>query len=168
MHITKIGFFIILSAALAGLVCSGCARRKPADLTEAEKLRFLRDGMGFDASLAYADAFDAVVECLRDRNGDTVTINKDAGLITSITEKGGERQTSTCVMVSLIKQSEKATTVRVAVATQTLGRSWFSSWSKPKVTTGETNEMVKTLNARIFDHTISQQLNQLRVAPITW
>jgi hypothetical protein len=76
-------------------------------------------GQTFDTAKPYDAAFEAVVTYLQKQNYTVESANKDAGQITTtMSVTGGWRQTGTRVQVTLIKESDTSTTVKVAVTEQ--------------------------------------------------
>jgi hypothetical protein len=148
MQITKIILLVFLSAVLGGQVLAGPrAERKAQTAAESEKPRSLRGGVSFDVPLAYADAFDAVIKHLKLQDCEVTTADRDAGLVaTAIEVTGGWRQTGTRIVVSLIRQNEKTTTIKVTVTEQKRYKALqVEPWSEPKVAEKKTAEAAEKL-----------------------
>jgi len=92
-------------------------------------------GQSFQVSKPYDDVFEAVVTYLKKKDYTVESANKDAGQITTaMTVTGGWRQTGARVEVSLIKESDAVTTVKVAVTEQhRYNALQVEPWDDPKV-----------------------------------
>ncbi|HEY5044079.1 MAG TPA: hypothetical protein VIK53_19075 [Verrucomicrobiae bacterium] len=92
-------------------------------------------GQSFQVSKSYDDVFQAAVTYLKKKDYTVESANKDAGQITTaMTITGGWRQTGARVEVSLIKESDAVTTVKVAVTEQhRYNALQVEPWDDPKV-----------------------------------
>jgi hypothetical protein len=92
-------------------------------------------GQSFDVNKPFDAVFEASVTYLKKKNYTVESASKDAGQITTaMTVTGGWRQMGTRVEVSLIKQSDAVTTVKVAVTEQhRYNALQVEPWDDPKV-----------------------------------
>jgi hypothetical protein len=100
-------------------------------------------GQSFQVGKPYDATFEAVVTYLKKQNYTVESASKDAGQIaTAMTITGGWRQTGTRVQVTLIKESETVTTVKVAVTEQhRYNALQVEPWSDPQVNDGSSAKL---------------------------
>ena len=113
----------------------GRHERHMAQVEESAKPTSVAGGVSFQDAASYNKTFDDVVTFLKKQGYTIDSASKDAGTIfTSISIKGHWRQTGTRVNVSLIRESENVTSVRVAVTEQKRYKALQTEpWGSPKV-----------------------------------
>ena len=143
---------------IAGCVVLGCAvaaaqrheRHEQAN-KESQEISSVSQGSSFQTPRSQDEAFQLIVNYLK-RNGETIeSASKDAGEIaTALSIKGGWHQTGTRTQISLIKDSETATTVRVAITEQKRYKALQTEpWGSPKVNTGKSAEYAEKLQKEL-------------------
>src|ERR1035441_2217433 len=124
MHKNKYICLVISAMALglmAGYSLNGGQRheRKAAQAEESGKPKAVSGGVTFQRNAPYEKTFDDVLNFLKKQGYGIDSADKDAGTIyTELSIKGGWKQTGTRVNVTLIKDSETAASVRVALTEQ--------------------------------------------------
>jgi hypothetical protein len=125
-----------------GLLIQGCDttgegfhERHMQAAEDSAKAVAVNGGQSFDTNKPYDAAFEAVVTYLKKKDYTVESASKDAGQITTaMTITGGWRQTGTRVEVSLIKENDMITTVKVAATEQhRYNALQVEPWSDPKV-----------------------------------
>jgi len=92
-------------------------------------------GQSFQTAMAYDATLESIVTFLKKKDYSVESANKETGQITTVMSiTGGWRQTGTRVQVTLIKESDTATTVKVAVTEQQRYKALqVEPWDDPKV-----------------------------------
>lgn len=101
-------------------------------------------------------SFDAALTCLKKQGYSIEVANKDGGKIaTSMVVTGGWHQTGTRVLVSLIKETDSTTTLRVAVTKQKRYKALQTEpWGDPQVDGKESSEVAEKMRNE-FRHSVS-------------
>jgi hypothetical protein len=125
--------------------------RHQAVAEESSKPISVSGGPTFQILRPYGDAFDATLNYLKKQGYNIDSASQEIGqIITAITVKGGWHQTDTRVMVTLIKDSESATTLRVAVTEQKRYKALQTElWGEPKVNNGRSNDLADQLKSAL-------------------
>ncbi len=119
MRIKKLSVLFISFALAASSLSAGRSERKAEAVAESGKPVAVKGGISFPVNQAYDATFEAVVKTLQKADEAVAVADRETGMIaTEITITGGWRQTGTRTVVTLIKDSEKVTIVKVAVTTQ--------------------------------------------------
>lgn len=143
---------ILLSGwVVAPLQAQGRKARKEARLAESEKPKNVSGGVTFKANQSFEKTYEVVLNHLK-REGHTIdSADKDVGqIITAIDIKGGYSQTGTRIQITLIKDSETQTTVRVAVTKQKRKKALQTEpWSDPKVDNDESTTVADAIKAAL-------------------
>jgi CO dehydrogenase/acetyl-CoA synthase gamma subunit (corrinoid Fe-S protein) len=144
---------IIIAALMLSLSVAHASRadRKNQEITDSAKPVAVRGGSSFAVTSAFDGTFDAVVRALKKADESVVVADRETGLIaTEITVAGGWRQTGTRTVVSLIKESDAETTVKVAVTVQKRFKALqVEPWSDPVLDKEKTNTAAADLKAAI-------------------
>ena len=111
---------LIIAAGLAGVhpsMAQSRHERKNQQLTESAAPQNVQGGATFASPTALDKAFEGIVTKLK-REGHAIDrADRDAGeIVTAMEITGGYSQTGTRIQISLIKESDEKTTVRVVVA----------------------------------------------------
>jgi len=104
-------------------------------------------GVTFQSALAYEKCFERIANFLK-RDGHEIEIgNKEGGYIVTAMEIAGKyTQTGTRIHVTLIKDSNTQTSVRVAVTIQKRKKLLsIEPWSEPKVDTAQSTKIAADL-----------------------
>jgi hypothetical protein len=111
----------------------------------------VKGGEKFMVPLSYGAAFDAVVNALKKADNEVVLADRDAGLIaTEIEITGGWHQTGTRQVVSLIKDKDTQTIVKVVVTVQKRYKALqVEPWSDPKADTTKTGPATAALKTAL-------------------
>lgn len=138
MKLTKLLFYAMCAVVLLQATSSHSQlHEKHAEAVAASsEVHPVPGGQKFTLSFPAEKVFAAVVRYLNASERYTVeSANRDAGLIATIMEiKGGWKQTGTRAVITIIGDSDSATTVRVAVTEQKRYKGLQTEpWSDPKV-----------------------------------
>jgi hypothetical protein len=135
---------LVLAIAVAIVAShSGTAQsrheRKARQMEESAQPKALAGGVTFPMPIPIAKCFDAVLNHLKRQGHDIDLADREAGRIVTVMEvAGGHSQTGTRILVTLIKDSDTQTSVRVAVTTQKRKKLLVTEpWSDPKVDESE-------------------------------
>ena len=111
----------------------------------------LSGGQSFQVSKPYDATFEAVVTYLKKQNYMVESASKDAGQIATVMSiTGGWRQTGTRAQVTLIKESDTVTTVKVAVTEQyRYNALQVEPWGDPKVNDGSSAKLVTDMKTAL-------------------
>ena len=125
--------------------------RKAAKLEESAKPKKVSVGETFQASCRYDRAYDVVLNFLKRKEHMIDSADKETGqIITSIDIEGGYSQTGTRIQITLIKDSDTATTLRVAVTKQKRKKLLQTEpWSDPKVDDDQSKKMAEDVKAAL-------------------
>lgn len=131
----------------------GRAERKQAQAEESAKPKAVSGGVTFQRNAPYDKTFEDVLNFLKKQGYGIDSASKDAGTIfTEISIKGGWKQTGTRVNVTLIKDSDTATSVRVAVTEQKRYKAAQTEpWGDPKVNDEKSSQIADSLNQGFND-----------------
>jgi hypothetical protein len=122
-------------------------QRKQGELEQSAQVTSPAAGVTFQASLSYEKCFDAVNNFLKRAGHEIETANKDGGsIVTAMEITGRYTQTGTRIRVTMIKDSNTQTSVRVAVTTQKRKKLLATeAWSNPKVDDSHTSKIAADL-----------------------
>jgi hypothetical protein len=128
-------------------------QRKQGELEQSAQVTSPAAGVTFQASVSYENCFDAVNNLLKRAGHEIETANKDVGsIVTAMEITGKYTQTGTRVHVTLIKDSDTRTSVRVAVTAQKLKKLLATEpWSNPKVGDSQSSKIAGDLQ-EAFKH----------------
>lgn len=117
--------------------------RKAEVVEESGKPKNVTGGSTFTVTNFYDKTYDAVLNFLK-RGGETIEqASKETGqIVTGMVIRGGYSQTGTRILVTLIKDSDTSTTIRVAVTEQKRKKLLQTEpWSDPKVNVKQTEDI---------------------------
>lgn len=99
----------------------------------------------------YDEVYDKILTYLKKAEYAIESANKETGqIVTEITIKGGYSQTGTRVYAILIKESNTATTVRIAVSEQKRKKLLQTEpWGDPKVNDKESQRIADEIKATL-------------------
>jgi hypothetical protein len=142
-------FLLVLTLSTSGGSAQSRKEKKAAKVTESAKPKSVPSGIKLPVSKSYADTYDFVLNWIKKADYTIESADRDNGLITTaITVAGGYSQTGSRVMLTLIKESDAMTTVKVVVTEQKRKKLLVTEpWSDPKVNDKETErvaELIKT------------------------
>ena len=143
----------ILASALAAAslsvepVHAQFQQRKQGEVEQSAQATSTAVGVAFQASLSYERCFDVVNNFLKRTGHEIETANKDGGsIVTAMEITGRYTQTGTRIRVTMIKDSNTQTSVRVAVTTQKRKKLLATeAWSNPKVDDSHTSKIAADL-----------------------
>ena len=129
----------------------GRHERRMAQLAESAQPRRVAGGVEFQRSASHDETYDAVLTFLKKQGYTVESADKEVGqIITAMDIKGGWRQTGTRVQITLIKEAEIKTTVRVAVVEQKRFKALQAEpWGDPKVNEKESAKLAEALKAAL-------------------
>ena len=157
MHKTRVPS-VALSVVVITLFCwqpPACAQgrhdRKQAAAEESAKPKAVAGGITFQRAAPYDKTFEDVVNFLKKQGYEIDSADKDTGnIFTTMSITGKWRQTGTRVSVTLIKDSDAATSLRVAVTEQKRYKAAQTEpWGEPKVNNGKSSEIANLIKSGI-------------------
>ena len=109
--------------------------RKAKELAESAQPKGLAGGVTFQTPLSMDRCFETVLNDLKRKGHDIEIADRDAGrIVTAMEIAGSHSQTGTRILVTLIKDSDTQTSVRVAVSSQKRKKLLTTEpWSDPRV-----------------------------------
>lgn len=146
--------FVAVVAMLSGLSTSeaqGRHEKREAKLEESAKPRSITGGTTFQVDVGYDKAYDAVLNYLKKQDYTIDSASKETGqIITAMVVKGGYSQTGTRVYVTLIKENETSTTIKVAVSEQKRKKLLQTEpWGDPKVNADRSSKLADEIKAAL-------------------
>lgn len=147
---TRIALFFSAFALCFSLAQAGSfADRKNQRLADSATPVAVKGAPSFTIPTAYDVAFDTIVRTLKKADESIALADRETGMIaTEITVTGGYRQTGTRTIVTLIKESDSETTVKVAATKQTRYKALsIEPWSAPKLDDAATPGALERLQA---------------------
>ena len=152
MRITYL-FAATLALAVMAAPMSAQSRheRKMAQIEESAKPKNVPGGIKFQVSKSYQDTYESALNWIKKADYTIELADKETGQIaTAMTITGGYRQTGTRLILTLIKESDSVTTVKVAVTQQKRSKLLQAEpWGDPKVNDDESQKIVDQLKAVI-------------------
>lgn len=144
---------MIAACLMLGCVIAAAQRHERHEQAnkESQQISSVSEGSSFQTSRSEDEAFQLIINYLK-RSGETIeNASKDAGEIaTALSIKGGWHQTGTRTQISLIRDSETTTTVRVAVTEQKRFKALQTEpWGSPKVNTSKSAEYAERLQKEL-------------------
>jgi hypothetical protein len=142
---------VLAALSLFPLLARADSARKAQEIADSGKPVAVKGGERFAVPMDYNGTFDAVVNALKKADNEIAVADRDAGLIaTEIEIVGGWKQTGTRTVVSLIKESDKETTVKVVVTVQKRYKALqVEPWSDPKADTAKTGPAAGALKTAL-------------------
>jgi hypothetical protein len=146
---------ISLIAALV-LLISSCAslggsrhERKMAVAEQSGQATAASGGETFQTSQPFEKLYEKVVNFLKIKNETIETADQTVGqIITAMTVSGGWRQTGTRIQITLIKENDTTTQVRVVVTEQKRYKLLQTEpWGDAKVNQGKSADLAKRIKA---------------------
>jgi hypothetical protein len=125
--------------------------RRNARVAESAQPKKVTGGVIFQNAAAYEKTYEVILNHLK-RQGQTIdSADKEVGqIITAMDIKGGYSQTGTRIQITLIKDSDTQTTVRVAVTKQKRKKALqVEPWSDPKVDDQESSKVAEEIKAAL-------------------
>jgi hypothetical protein len=142
---------ILITIALVAFVPFARPSLHDDNVAESEKPVAVAGGETFSVPLPYDQAFQSIVTALQ-KGGDTIdSASKDAGQIfTAIDVSGAWRQTGTRKAVTVIRDTDTSTLVRVAVTEQTRFKALQTDpWGVPSISASKTSKAASDLRAAL-------------------
>jgi hypothetical protein len=131
--------------------CSAQGRneRKVAAAEESAKPKAVAGGVTFQRNAEYDKTFEDLVNFLKKQGYEIDAADKHAGnIFTTMAITGKWKQTGTRVTVTLIKDSNTATSVRVAVTEQKRYKAAQTEpWGEPKVNSQKSSEIANLIKS---------------------
>src|SRR5690242_20213929 len=114
-----LSIFIGLSLIVTGGFAQSRKQRRVAQVAESAKAGNVPGGVALDTALPYQMAYNAVRNHHKRRAYSIKSADRDVGqIVTAMTITGGYTQTGTRVQVTLLKENETKTSLRVTVTQQ--------------------------------------------------
>jgi hypothetical protein len=144
----------LLIAALGTQVSiygQGRHERREQKLEESAKPKSVSGGASFQTNISYDNAYDAVLNYLKRQDYTIDSASKETGqIVTAMTVKGGYSQTGTRVYVTLIKDNETSTTIKVAVSEQKRKKLLQTEpWGDPKVNSEKSSKLADDIKSAL-------------------
>jgi len=132
-------------------VSQGRHEKREAKLEESAKPRSVSGGVTFRTDRPYDKAYEAVLNYLKRQDYTIDSAGKETGqIITAMVVTGGYSQIGTRVYVTLIKDTEQTTTVRVAVSEQKRKKLLQTEpWGDPKVNSEKSSKLADDIKAAL-------------------
>jgi hypothetical protein len=129
----------------------GRHEKREAKLEESAKPKSVAGGTTFEVDVAYDKAYDTILNYLKKQDYTIDSASKETGqIVTAIVVKGGYSQTGTRVYVTLIKESETKTTIKVAVSEQKRKKLLQTEpWGDPKVNSERSSKLADEVKAAL-------------------
>ena len=123
--------------------------KKEAKLEESGKAQAVSGGAKTQLAKPFAEVYEKTLNYLKKADYTIDSADKEAGqIVTAIVVTGGYRQTGTRVYVVFIKDSDSATTIRVAVTEQKRYKALQTEpWGDPKVNDKESQRISNEIKA---------------------
>jgi hypothetical protein len=139
----------IVSIITSGGFAGQRSDRKKAEIEESASPRGVSGGIKFQVTKPYEQVYDGILNELKKLDYTIESANKDAGqIVTEMTIKGGYSQTGSRIYAIFIRDSDMATTVRVAMSEQKRKKLLSTEpWSEPKVNETESVRIAEHLRA---------------------
>jgi len=125
--------------------------RRNARVEESAQPKNVSGGVTFENMAPLDKTYEVVLNFLK-RQGHTIdSADKDVGqIMTAMSIKGGYSQTGTRIQVTLIKDTDTKTTVRVAVTQQKRKKALqVEPWSDPKVNAEDSSKVADEIKAAL-------------------
>jgi hypothetical protein len=125
------------------------AERKQAKIEESAKPKNVAGGVKVEAQKSYQDTYEALLNWVKRADYTIESADKETGIITTaMTISGGYSQTGTRLVLTLIKDSDTTTTVRVVVTEQKRKNLLqVEPWSDPRVNDKATQTLADQIKA---------------------
>jgi hypothetical protein len=129
------------------------SEQREARVEESAKVRNVSGGITFQTNNPYDKAYDTALNFLKRRDYTIDSASKETGqIVTAITVKGGWKQTGTRVQITLIKDSETATTIKVAVTEQKRWKALQTEpWGDPKVNSKKSTQLAEEIKTALSE-----------------
>jgi len=142
---------LLILSAQSPIFTQGRHERKQQQIEESAKANGVSGGTTIQITLSYDKTFDRVLNYLK-RNDYTIDIgNRDSGqIVTAMIIKGGYSQTGTRIYVSLIKDSDTSTTMKIAVSEQKRKKLLQTEpWGTAKVDSEATSKLADNIKTAL-------------------
>ncbi|MEK6336167.1 MAG: hypothetical protein AABM67_14650 [Acidobacteriota bacterium] len=125
--------------------------KREQKIEESAKPRSLSGGVTFQVEIPYDKTYESSLNYLKRQDYTLDSASKETGqIVTAMTIKGGYSQTGTRVYVTLIKDSDNQTTIKVSVAEQKRKKFLQTEpWGDPKVNAEKSKKLAEDLKARL-------------------
>ena len=149
--ISVLASFLILVLLCPGAFAQSRKEKKEQKLEESAKPKSAPGGVKFQVQKSYQDSYDALLNWAKRADYTIDKADKETGqIITAMAVTGGYSQTGTRVFLTLIKDSESATTVKVAVSEQKRKKLLQTEpWSDPNVNEKESSSLADKVKAAL-------------------
>lgn len=141
---------VVLGSQMSSLG-QGRHEKREAKLEESAKPKSVSGGVTFQVNVSYDKAYEVVLNYLKRQDYTIDSASKETGqIVTAITIAGGYSQTGTRVYVTLIKDNETSTTIKVAVAEQKRKKLLQTEpWGDPKVNSEKSSKLADDIKAAL-------------------
>jgi ABC-type Na+ efflux pump permease subunit len=141
---------LILGSQISSLG-QGRHEKREKKLEESAKPTSVSGGVTFQANVSYDKAYDTVLNYLKRQDYTIDSASKETGqIVTAITITGGYSQTGTRVYVTLIKDNETSTTLKVAVSEQKRKKLLQTEpWGDPKVNSEKSSKLADDIKTAL-------------------
>jgi hypothetical protein len=151
-HMRFILIFLVSSLCVGlPILGQGKHEKREQKLEESAKPKSVSGGVTFQVEMPYDKAYDGALNYLKRQDYAIDSARKETGqIVTAITIAGGYSQTGTRVYVTLIKDSDTQTTIKVAVAEQKRKKLLQTEpWGDPKVNSEKSQKLADDLKASL-------------------
>lgn len=148
---TLLALLVLVVLTQSDLLSQSRRERRNARTAESAQPKNVSGGVTFQQQATFERAYEVILNHLK-RKGYTIdSADKDVGqIITAMDIKGGYSQTGTRIQITLIKDNDTETTVRVAVTNQKRKKALqVEPWSDPKVNDEESQKVADDVRAAL-------------------
>jgi len=152
---TSLGFPVTLLCVLMAFqtpcFAQGRHEKREQKIEESAKAKGISGGTTFQIAMAYDKAYDGVLTYLKRQEYTIDSASKETGqIVTVLTITGGYSQTGTRIYVTLIKDNDTSTTLRVAVSEQKRKKLLQTEpWGDPKVNSEKSSKLADDIKAAL-------------------
>lgn len=149
---TKLSLIVItLFSVNCMAVSQGRHEKREAKLEESAKPRSVTGGSAFQIDMAYDKAYETVLNYLKKQDYTIDSASRETGqIVTAMVVTGGYSQTGTRVYVTLAKENETSTTIKVAVSEQKRKKLLQTEpWGDPKVNADRSSKLADEVKAAL-------------------
>ena len=125
----------------------GKHEKREQKIEESAKAKGVSGGITFQTDLAFDKVYDAILNYLKRQEYTIDSASKETGqIITAMTIKGGYTQTGTRIYVTLIKDNDSSTSLRVAVSEQKRKKLLQTEpWGDPRVNSEKSSKLAEDM-----------------------
>lgn len=137
----------IATAQVLSVQAQSRSERREQAIRESEKPRNLKGGAKVSVKMGYDVAFDTILNTIKKADYSIETASQEVGqIVTTLVVEGGWRQKGRRVIVTLIKEKDRTTTLKCVATLQTRYKALQTEpWSEPTLDEEETTKVAGIL-----------------------